>query len=192
MEILLFATVSLLMGTMSVNIAAAHQIAINVASAMFMIPFGLSIAISQRVGFSIGQGSMENARFRGHVGIVICAGIMTLSALLLFIAPKFIIGIYTDDPEVAGIAVSLLFLAAIFQISDGLQVGSFGALRGLKDTRVPMIVNFISYWLIGFPTGYLLGIHLSYGPQGLWVGLIGGLTVAAFLHNFRFHRLTRS
>lgn len=192
MEILLFATVSLLMGTLSVKAAAAHQIAINVAATMFMIPFGLSMAISQRVGFSLGQGSMANARFRGFVGIAICAGVMMLTALLLFLAPEFIISIYTDDYEVASVAVSLLFMAAIFQISDGLQVGAFGALRGLKDTRIPMIVNFISYWLVGFPTGYLLGIHLGYGPEGLWIGLIGGLTVAAVLHNYRFNKLTKA
>lgn len=192
MEILLFATVSLLMGTLSVKAAAAHQIAINVAATMFMIPFGLSMAISQRVGFSLGQGSMANARFRGFVGIVICAGVMTLTALLLFLAPEFIISIYTDDMEVASVAISLLFMAAIFQISDGLQVGAFGALRGLKDTRIPMIVNFISYWLVGFPTGYLLGIYLGYGPEGLWIGLIGGLTVAAVLHNYRFNKLTKA
>ncbi len=192
MEVLLFAAVSLLMGTLSVNVAAAHQIAINASSAMFMIPFGLSIAISQRVGFSIGQGSMKMARFRGFTGIVICTGVMILSALLLFSIPEFIIGIYTHDPEVSNLAVALLFMAAVFQISDGLQVGGFGALRGLKDTRLPMIVNFISYWLIGFPTGYYLGIHLDYGPKGLWFGLICGLSVAAVLHNYRFNKLTKS
>lgn len=191
MEILLFATVSLLMGSLSVKAAAAHQIAINVASAMFMIPFGLSMAISQRVGFSIGQGSVENARFRGFVGIIICAGFMTLTALLLFLAPDLIISIYTRDPEVSTLAVSLLFMAAIFQISDGLQVGGFGALRGLKDTRIPMVVNFISYWLIGFPVGYYLGIIRDVGPEGLWIGLISGLTVAAVLHNYRFNKLTK-
>lgn len=191
MEVLLFATVSLLMGTLSVKAAAAHQIAINVASAMFMIPFGLSMAISQRVGFSIGQGSMENARFRGYVGIVLCAGVMIFTALLLFLFPKFIIGIYTSDPEVTNLAVSLIFMAAVFQISDGLQVGGFGALRGLKDTRVPMIVNFISYWVVGFTIGYWLGILSDYGPEGLWIGLICGLSVAAVLHNYRFNKLTK-
>lgn len=191
MEVLLFASVSLLMGTLSVKAAAAHQIAINVAATMFMIPFGLSMAISQRVGFSLGQGSRTRARFRGFVGITICALIMVCTAMLLFLLPEPIVSIYTNDPEVSTLAVSLLFMAAIFQISDGLQVGGFGALRGLKDTRVPMVVNFISYWIIGFPTGYLLGIHLDFGPQGLWGGLIGGLTVAAILHNYRFNKLTR-
>lgn len=191
MEVLLFAAVSLLMGTLSVTTAAAHQVAINVASIMFMIPFGLSIAISQRVGFSIGRGSMSLARYRGYVGIAICGIIMLCSALFLFLVPEFIIGLYTSDAEVIAIAVSLLGMAAIFQISDGLQVGAFGALRGLKDTRAPMLVNFLSYWIIGFPAGYVLGLVLGFGPTGLWMGLIAGLSVAAVLHNYRFHKLTK-
>lgn len=191
MEVLLFASVSILMGTLSVEASASHQIAINVASTIFMIPFGLSIAISQRVGFSIGQGSMKNARFRGFVGIIICGSIMILTALVLFTIPDKIIAIYTDDPLVSTLSVSLLFMAGLFQISDGLQVGAFGALRGLKDTRRPMIVNFISYWLIGFPVGYYLGIISDFGSEGLWIGLVSGLSVAAILHNYRFNKLTR-
>lgn len=191
MEVLLFASVSILMGTLSVEAAASHQIAINVASTLFMIPFGLSLAISQRVGFSIGQGSLEKARFRGYVGIIICGAIMTVTALILFAIPEKIIAIYTDDPLVSSLSVSLLFMAALFQISDGLQVGAFGALRGLKDTKRPMIVNFISYWLIGFPIGFYLGIISDFGSEGLWIGLVTGLSVAAVLHNYRFNKLTR-
>jgi len=190
MEILLFASVSVLMGTLSVEASASHQIAINVAATLFMIPFGLSMAITQRVGFSIGQGSLSKARLRGFIGIGMCASIMTLTAVMLFSIPETIIGIYTDDPLVSKMSVSLLFMAGLFQISDGLQVGGFGALRGLKDTRTTMIVNFIAYWLIGFPIGYYLGIISDFGPEGLWIGLISGLSVAAILHNFRFHILT--
>ena len=191
MEVLLFASVSVLMGTLSVTASAAHQVAINIAATVFMIPFGLSMAISQRVGMAIGQGSMENARFRGFLGTGVCVLIMTVTAFLIFTFPKTIVGIYTDDPEVINLAVSLVFMAGLFQISDGLQVGGFGALRGLKDTRFPMVVNFFSYWMVGFSAGYVLGIHLDYGPRGLWIGLIAGLTVAAVLHNLRFHLLTR-
>jgi MATE family multidrug resistance protein len=192
MEVLLFASVSVLMGTLSVEASASHQIAINVAATLFMIPFGLSMAITQRVGFSVGQGSIINARFRGFVGISICALLMTCTAIMLFTIPEKIIAIYTDDPIVSQMSISLLFMAGLFQISDGLQVGGFGALRGLKDTRIPMFVNFFSYWIIGFPIGYYLGIVSDFGPEGLWIGLISGLSVAALLHNFRFHRLTRS
>ena len=191
MEVLLFASVSVLMGTLSVTASAAHQVAINIAATVFMIPFGLSMAISQRVGMAIGQGSLDNARFRGFLGTGVCVLIMTVTAFIIFTFPKTIVGIYTDDPEVISLAVSLVFMAGLFQISDGLQVGGFGALRGLKDTRIPMVVNFFSYWVVGFTTGYILGIHLDYGPRGLWIGLIAGLTVAAVLHNFRFHILTR-
>ncbi|RNC83739.1 MAG: MATE family efflux transporter [Balneola sp.] len=191
MEVLLFASVSVLMGTLSVTASAAHQIAINIAATIFMIPFGLSMAISQRVGVAVGQGSLEKARFRGFLGTAACTGIMIFTAILIFSIPEMIVGIYTDAPEVKALAVSLVFMAGLFQISDGLQVGGFGALRGLKDTKVPMIFNFISYWLIGFSVGYYLGIHGGYGPKGLWIGLISGLTVAAILHNTRFHLLTK-
>lgn len=191
MEIMLFASVSLLMGTLSVSASAAHQIALNIAATVFMIPFGLSMAISQRVGLAMGQRSPEQARFRGFLGTTVCTLIMCFTAVLIFTIPEVFVGIYTDDPEVMGLAVSLVFFAGIFQISDGLQVGGFGALRGLKDTRMPMVFNFISYWVIGFSTGYYLGIITGRGPGGLWIGLIAGLTVAAVLHNTRFHLLTR-
>lgn len=192
LEVLLFASVSVLMGTLSVTASAAHQISINIAATVFMIPFGLSMAISQRVGLAIGQGSMENARFRGFLGTAVCTFVMIFTAILMFTIPGPIVGIYTDDPEVKSLAVSLIFMAGLFQISDGLQVGGYGALRGLKDTRVPMVVNFISYWLIGFSVGYYLGIHTELGPKGLWIGLISGLSVAAILHNLRFHLLTKN
>ncbi len=191
MEIMLFAAVSVLMGTLSVTASAAHQISISIAATLFMIPFGLSMAISQRVGLAVGQDSMQNARFRGFLGTAVCTLIMCFTAVLIFTIPETIVGIYTTDVEVKALAVSLVFMAGLFQISDGLQVGGFGALRGLKDTRVPMVFNFISYWLIGFTTGYYLGIHGGFGPKGLWIGLISGLSVAAVLHNTRFHLLTR-
>lgn len=191
MEVLLFASVSVLMGTLSVTASAAHQVTINIAATIFMVPFGLSMAISQRVGMAVGQGSMSNARFRGFLGTGVCAIFMTMTAILIFSIPETIVGIYTNDPEVSKLAVSLVFFAGLFQISDGLQVGGFGALRGLKDTRMPMVFNLISYWVLGFSIGYYLGIELDYGPGGLWIGLISGLSVAAVLHNVRFHLLTK-
>ena len=190
LEVLLFATVSILMGTLSVTASASHQIAINIAATFFMIPFGLSMVISQRVGLAVGQNSMKQARFRGFLGTVVCVIIMMFTAILIFTFPEHIVGIYTNDPEVMALAVSLIFYAGLFQISDGLQVGGFGALRGLKDTRMPMIFNFISYWLIGFSVGYYLGIITDFGPSGLWIGLISGLSVAGICHNTRFHLMT--
>ena len=192
MEVLLFAAVSVLMGTLSVQASAAHQVAINIAATVFMIPLGLSLAVSQRVGISIGRGLIQEARFRGFMGTAVCTGVTTITAILLFSFPETIVSIYTQDLEVSNLAVSLVFFAAVFQLSDGLQVGAFGALRGLKDTRMPMVFNLISYWFIGFSVGYYLSFIGGYGPEGLWMGLIAGLTTAAMLHNTRFHLLTRN
>lgn len=192
MEVLLFAAVSILMGTLSVQASAAHQVAINIAATVFMIPLGLSLAISQRVGVSMGKGLLQEARFRGFTGTVVCTGVTSITALLLFSFPKTIVSVYTQDVGVTDLAVNLIFFAAVFQLSDGLQVGGFGALRGLKDTRMPMVFNLISYWFIGFSVGYYLSFIGEYGPEGLWIGLIAGLTTAAILHNARFHLLTRN
>ena len=192
MEVLLFAAVSVLMGTLSVQASAAHQVAINIAATVFMIPLGLSLAISQRVGISIGKGLIQEARFRGFMGTAVCTGVTTITAILLFSFPETIVSIYTQDLEVSNLAVSLVFFAAVFQLSDGLQVGAFGALRGLKDTRMPMVFNLISYWFIGFSVGYYLSFIGGYGREGLWMGLIAGFNTAAMLHNTRFHLLTQN
>ncbi|NBC25516.1 MAG: MATE family efflux transporter [Bacteroidetes bacterium] len=192
MEVSMFAAVSLLISTLSTLEVAAHQIAINFASICFMIPLGLSIAISARVGNSIGRGRPHDARFRGYVGVGISTVFMLCTASILFLFPEAITAIYTSDAEVTNIAVQLLYMAAFFQISDGLQVSGYGALRGLKDTKIPMVVNLVAYWMIGIPTAYLLGFTYNYGAPGFWVGLIAGLTVAGILHNIRFYVKTGS
>lgn len=190
-EVSMFALAALIIGSMGINNIAAHQITINFAALTFMVPLGLSFAISARVGFAVGTKDEKQARFAGFVGIGLSAFFMCLSATLMFTFPEYIIGIYTSDVSVRTIAIQLLFLAAIFQLSDGLQASGLGALRGLKDTKIPMFVNIVAYWVVGLPSGYLLGIHYDMGPRGLWIGLILGLTVAAILHNVRFHLLTK-
>lgn len=192
MEVTMFAVVSLLMSTISAIAVAGHQIAINFAAMTFMIPFGLSIAITARVGQSIGKGRPLEARFRGFVGIGISTLIMACTSLFIFLFPDLIASIYTNDMEVTGIAVQLLYMAAVFQLSDGLQVSGYGALRGLKDTKIPMFVNLFAYWIVGIPVAWLLGFPAGYGAQGLWTGLIIGLTIAAILHNIRFFRQTNT
>lgn len=191
METSMFAVVALLMGSLGANTVAAHQIAINIASVTFMVPLGLSMAITVRVGQLYGKKQFRRSRFAGFTGIALCTIIMSFAALIMVSFPEQIVGIYTQDPEVIRMASMLLLMAAIFQISDGLQVGGSGALRGLKDTKIPMIVNLTAYWLIGIPLGYTLGIGLQWGPQGLWAGLIAGLTMAALMHNIRFHKITK-
>jgi MATE family multidrug resistance protein len=192
MEVTMFALVSLLMGSLSEIAVAGHQVAINFSAMTFMVPFGLSTAITTRVGNAIGKNSMVEARRRGYVGIALATFFMSITAVIMYLFPDIITSMYTQDADVQSVAIGLLYMAAIFQISDGLQVSGYGALRGLKDTTVPMVVNFIAYWVVGLPLGYYLGIIREIGPQGLWMGLIAGLTIAAILHNIRFYLLTKS
>lgn len=191
MEVTFFALVSLLMGSIGTVAVAGHQVAINFAAMTFMVPFGLSIAITARVGNAAGKQDKRTARFRGFTGVLICTSFMSLTAVLMYLFPVEIASIYTSDTDVIAIAVQLIYMAAIFQISDGLQVSGFGALRGLKDTKVPMFVNLFAYWIVGLPVAWILGFTMDLGPQGLWIGLIFGLTVAAFLHNARFWQQTK-
>ena len=192
MEASLFATVALLMGSLGTSVVAGHQIAINVASITFMIPLGLSMAITVRVGQAMGRGSPSDARRAGFVGVGLALAIMVVTATLILLFPAAIVSIYTDDVEVTAIAIELLFFAAVFQLSDGAQVAGAGALRGLKDTAIPMVMTFVAYWGIGVPLGYTLGISWAMGPQTIWFGLIAGLTVAAVCLNGRFWWVTRA
>ena len=191
MESSLFAGVGLMMGTLGTNIVAAHQIALNYASFVFMVPMSIALAISVRVGHALGRGDPEGARLAGFAGIGLCACFELLSALSMLLFPHLIVDVYTRDAGVAHIAVSLLYIGALFQLSDGLQTSAAGALRGYKDTRIPMIITVIAYWLVGFPLAWLFGIPLHLGPQMIWAGFIAGLTVAAALLLQRFIRLSR-
>ncbi len=190
-EVSMFATVALIMGSLGTKTVAAHQVTINFAAFTFMIPLGLSFATTARVGFALGKRDLPAVRLIGFIGAGLSLLVMVCTAAVMISLPEKIAGFYTDDPEVLAIATGLIVLAGAFQISDGLQVAGFGALRGLKDTRIPVIVNIISYWLIGLPCGYLLGLHFDLGARGLWMGLTAGLSVAAVLHNHRFYKLTK-
>lgn len=192
MESSLFAGVGLMMGTLGANIVAAHQIAMNYASFVFMVPMSIALAISVRVGQAMGRGDIQAARLAGWTGIGLCAAFEVVSALSMVLFPHFIVGIYTRDAGVAHVAVGLLYMGAIFQISDGLQTSAAGALRGYKDTRIPMIITVIAYWCVGFPLAWFFGIPLHLGPQMIWAGFIGGLTVAAVLLVARFARFSRN
>ncbi|MBT8052497.1 MAG: MATE family efflux transporter [Xanthomonadales bacterium] len=182
----LFVGAALLIGRLGPVPAASHLIAINFSALMFMIPIGLSSAVSIRVGNAIGRGDMEAARYAGRIGIVIVLMFQTVSAIAMLLFPEWIVRIYTDDALVAPLAVSLLFYAAIFQYPDGLQIVSSGILRGYKDTRMPMLYMIIAFWIVGMTLGYNLTFNRGMGPAGMWVGMIAGLTVAAALMLRRF------
>jgi MATE family multidrug resistance protein len=180
-EITMFAAVSLMIARYSAEVIGAHQIALNIASICFMIPLGISQAITARVGYFAGKNDHNATRLAGFVGISGSVAFMTFTASAMMFIPGFFVVFYTQDSQVIEIAIGLLFYAAIFQFSDGLQVASAGALRGLKDTKVPMLITAISYWLVGFPIGYYLAEEKNYQANGYWIGLIAGLSTAAIL-----------
>jgi len=188
----LFSAVSILMGTRGTEITAAHQIAINFSSTTFMIPLALSGATTVIVGQLLGAGKLREARISGRIGIALCAGIMTLSALFLLVFRDAVVGLYTDDSAVTGIALSLLLMAAIFQVADGVQIGAAGALRGYKDTAYPMGINIFAFWVLAFPLAYLAAITYEAPPNFIWAGFVVGLGVAAVLLTWRFSRLSRA
>ena len=188
----LFAAVSILMGTRGTEITAAHQIAINFSATTFMVPLALSSATTVRVGQLIGRGELQNARTSGAVGIGLCALFMSVSAMFLLVFRDAVVGLYTDDTAVKGIAISLLLMAAIFQVADGVQIGAAGALRGYKDTRVPMAVNMFAYWVLAFPLAFLAAITYKAPPNYIWAGFVVGLGTAAVLLTWRYNRLSRA
>jgi MATE family multidrug resistance protein len=191
MEGSMFATVSLLIGRVGADVVAGHQVALNVSSVTFMVPLGLSMAITVRVGQAVGRGAIGDARRSGLVGAGLAVCFMSLTALVMATSPHLIAAIYTNNVQVHEMAVRLLIMAAIFQIFDGAQISGAAALRGLKDTTVPMCITLLAYWGLGLPLGVTFGLVLGGGPQALWIGLIAGLVVAAVLLNARFLLLTR-
>ncbi|RNF84511.1 MATE family efflux transporter [Montanilutibacter psychrotolerans] len=188
----LFITTALLIGRLGDVPVAAHQIAINVSSLCFMIPMGLAEATTVRVGHALGRDDADGVRRAAYAGYAIVLGTQLLSGLALLAGNDLLVSFYTRDAAVAGLAASLLLYAAAFQFPDGVQVLSAGALRGLKDTRMPMLLAALAYWGIGMPLGAGLGLGLGWGPKGMWIGLIGGLSVAAVLLSTRFVRSSRA
>jgi MATE family multidrug resistance protein len=182
----LFSATALLMGLLGQVPLAAHQIAIQTAAFTFMIPLGMSIAISVRVGQAAGRRDLVAVRRSAAVGIALSLAVMVVTALTFWLAPWLIVGLYLDlnDPanlEVAALAVTFLGFAAMFQLFDGLQVSALGALRGLKDTRWPMFITLVAYWLVGLGSGVALAFGLGLGGRGLWLGLVLGLAAAGIL-----------
>ena len=187
----LFSAVSILVGTRGADVTAAHQIALNFAATMFMVPLALSAATTIRIGHALGSGNAAAARMGGLTGIWVCIVFMTCSAAFLLLFRDVVVSIYTNDPSVSQIAISLLLMAAIFQIADGIQIGAAGALRGYKDTKMPMLINTFSYWVLGFPLAYMATITYRAPPSYIWGGFVLGLSVAAVLLTIRFNRLSR-
>jgi len=192
-EASIFAVIALLIGSLGADIVAAHQISLNFSSLVFMIPLSFAHAITVRVGWAVGKQDYRQARYSSYAGICLTIAIAVITATLTFLFPEQIAVMYTRDQNVLSLATHLLTLAALFQISDAVQVCTSGALRGYKDTRVPMQLLIIAYWVIGLPAGYTLAMTNHWTPAmgaaGFWIGLIIGLSAAAILLSIRLYRL---
>jgi MATE family multidrug resistance protein len=176
-----FAAVGVCMGLIGTVAMASHQVALNLASLTFMVPLGIAQASSVLVGRAVGRGDPAGARRAAGAGLVAGAGFMTITAVILLTIPRLLARIYSPDPDVVALAALLLPVAGLFQVFDGLQVVSTAVLRGIGDTRTPMLLHVAGFWLVGLPVGLFFGFTLGGGPIGLWWGLAAGLGVMAIL-----------
>lgn len=174
-----FATATVLVGSLTANALAAHQIALSAAAFAFMVPLGVSAAAAVRVGHAIGRHQPAAARRAGWTALLLGTAFMASSAAVFVAAPRAVLRVFTDVPEVIATGVTLLAVAAAFQLFDGLQVVATGALRGIGDTRTPMLANLAGHWLLGLPIGAALCFRAGWGVAGLWIGLCVGLVAVA-------------
>jgi MATE family multidrug resistance protein len=177
LEVGVFALATMLAGMLDPISSASHQIALNLAGAAFMVPLGIASAGAVRVGHAIGARDPKRAAASGWTALALGVAFMTCSGLVFLLAPRPLIALFTRDAAVLALGSSLLSIAALFQLFDGIQGVATGTLRGLGDTRTPMMVNLAAHWLLGLPVGYALCFTLGWGVRGLWWGLSSGLIV---------------
>ena len=191
-EVGAFGFSAIMMGWMGAKVQAAHQIAINLASISYMAASGLAAAAAIRVGNQLGKKDIPTMRKAAQTlqGMVIV--FMGVCAAIFVIWNEDLPRLYIDDPEVISIASTLMLFAALFQLSDGVQVVGLGALRGMKDVKTPTLFTFIAYWVIALPLGYYLSFVLDFGPSGIWFALSLGLTVSAVLVFIRFQQKSKT
>lgn len=190
-EVGAFGVSSIMIGWLGAKSLAAHQIAINMAAVSYMMATGLSAAATVRVGNQLGKNDIPTLRKIAFSIFMMVVIFMSIFALIFILGRHYLPSLYISDGEVLSLASSLLVIAAFFQISDGVQVVGLGALRGLSDVKIPAFITFVAYWVIGLPVGYVLGFKFDFGMQGIWYGLLAGLTVAAVLLFLRFHLSTK-
>jgi MATE family multidrug resistance protein len=174
-EVGVFGTVTVLVSKTTAAALAGHQIALTTVSTTFMVPLGISSAAAVRVGHALGRKDTGGAARSGWMALALGAGVMGTAALVLLIAPEMVVRLFTPEPEILAAGSMLLRIAAFFQLFDGLQVVVTGALRGLGDTRTPLLCHFAGYWVIGLPVGTILCFGWGWGAPGLWTGLTIGL-----------------
>ena len=181
LEVGVFSAASALAGRLAPVALAAHQITLNMASFTFMVPLGLASAAAVRVGHAVGRQDTYGANQAGWTAVMLGVFCMAFASAIFLLIPSRLMGLFTVDLTVVDLGVTLLFVAAIFQIFDGLQGVLTGALRGIGDTRTPMFLNLAGHWAFGLPLGYTICFVLGYGVVGLWIGLSAGLIVVSLL-----------
>lgn len=194
-EASMFSVIALLLAPYGEVTLAAHQITISYTGMVFMIPLSIAMALTIRVGQLQGSGDSQHARFAAMTGILFTLIVASITTVLTLIFASHITKLYIDDSEIARLAILLIMIAALFQFSDALQVCAAGALRGYKDTFIPLILVFVSFWLIGLPVGYILGltdlIFPAMGAAGFWYGLLIGLSAGAVMLMTRLNRVSK-
>lgn len=190
-EVSAFGLVSLLVARFGVVQVSAHQIALNFASLVFMVPMTFGISMITRVGQALGEGDRRRARFAAWTGVALSSGFGVLNALLMAVFRWEIARAYTTDPAVQQVAADLLLLGAVFQLSDAVQVATASAIRGYKVTREPMLIQMLAFWVVAIPLGCYLGLYRTMMSQGFWIALVAGLTIAAVLLTWYLRRLSR-
>ena len=186
----LFTVAALMTGTLGTIEVAAHQVVLNYSGLVFMLPLGFAMALTVCVGQAAGRGDFAVAGAVGRAGIALCGAVAAVAGGVTFVAAPHIAAIYAGDAAVAALAATLFRIAAVLQFCDGVQVAAAFALRGLKDTRVPLLLNSVSYWGIGFVLAWWLGLEHGLGTTGIWIGLSTALGVAGVLLVARFWRLS--
>jgi multidrug resistance protein, MATE family len=194
-ECSIFTIIALFIAKLGAQVVAAHQIALNFAAQLYMVPYSLAMALTVRVGYTIGRRRVFRLRRVVRTGLVLALTGSVCTCLLVALFAREIAMLYSVDPAVQALAATLLVFAAIFQLPDAMQVNCGGILRGCKDTRVPLLLMLLAYWGIGLPLGYGLGLArlggLEPGPQGFWIGLICALATAAVLLGLRVRVMLR-
>ncbi len=186
-EVGAFSFAVVMIGWIGANELAAHQIAISLASVSFMGALGISQAGGIMVGNAVGEQNVFLVRKYGFTAIILSMIWMSVAGIIFILFRNYLPFIYIRDEVVIHIASQLLVIAALFQLSDGIQAVGIGILRGLTDVKGPTIITFVAYWIISLPIGYLLGFHFNYGVLGVWIGLLIGLTCSAIMLTYRFN-----
>lgn len=185
-EVGAFATAAIMIGWMGTIPLAAHQVAINLASISYMMATGIAAAATVRVGNQLGKRDLPSMKMAAFTCYIMAAIFMIITGLIFTLGNEWLPMLYSNDGQVIATASSLLIIAALFQLSDGIQVVGLGTLRGMGDVKLPTLVTFAAYWLIGLPLGYLMAFHLDLKEQGVWYGLLIGLSVTAIILVLRF------